>query len=304
MNRYVWMLLSVTLVWGTTFPLLKTAAAHLGGVEISALRFLIAAICLSPFLLKASRQAWCDGALLGGLALLSYVSQAYGLQHISSNRSAFLTSLNVLMVPLLGLLWSQRPSWTIWIASSLACIGIGLMSWEGGGHWLGDIATCFSALTYALYVIFLSRRAPQHQPRQLAATQLTLMALFGCLWMVLGQDSQQLTSLPARISLIWPVLVYLGIVATAGMLFLQAVAQRHVAAEKAAIVYAMEPVFAAMFGWWLLNESMGLRAACGGALVVLAMILSEIKLDDLRSWIGQLQTYLAGLFGRKTEDRS
>lgn len=284
MNPNVLMLLAVTLVWGTTFPLLKAASADLGGVEISALRFLVAAVCLSPFLAKASRQAWRDGALLGGLALLSYVAQAYGLQHISSNRSAFLTSLNVLMVPLLGLLWGRRLSWLVWSASILACMGIALMSWEGGGNWLGDSATVFSALAYALYVIFLSQRAPRHNPRQLAATQITLMAVFGCLWMILGAiGTPQLASLPARIALQWPTLLYLGVVATAGMLFLQAVAQRHVPAEKAAIVYAMEPVFAALFGWWWLSESMGMRGGLGGALVVVAMILSEVRLESIYS---------------------
>ena len=276
MNPNIVLLLLVTLVWGTTFPLLKSATADLSGLEISALRFVVAALCMLPFLVHARARVWRDGALLGGLALTSYVAQAYGMQFISANRNAFLTSLNVLMVPMLGILLGQRPSRIIVAASVLACAGIGLLSWEGGGNLYGDLATILSALFYALYVIALSRCAPRHSPRQLAATQIAYMALFGCFGVLLLEvGTPQLTSLAGRMWPHLPVLVYLGAVATAGMLFLQAVAQRHVAAEKAAIVYAMEPVFAALFGWWWLSEWLGMRGLAGGALVVFAMILSE-----------------------------
>ncbi|MDR3412810.1 MAG: DMT family transporter [Formivibrio sp.] len=277
MNPNVLMLLGVTLVWGTTFPLLKAIAVDLSGVEISAIRFVLAAVCLLPFLRKTSRAVWRDGALLGGFALISYVAQAYGLQHISSNRSAFLTSLNVLMVPLLGFVFGRGLSWNALVAALLACLGIGLMSWEGGGNLRGDSATVLSALAYALYVIFLSQRAGRHDSRQLAATQITLMAVFGCVWMVASADTRTLVSLPVRMLSHLPALIYLGVVASAGMLFLQALAQRHVSAEKAAIVYAMEPVFAALFGWLWLSESLGVRGALGGVLVVMAMILSELR---------------------------
>jgi drug/metabolite transporter (DMT)-like permease len=120
-SRYVFALLFVTLVWGATFPVLKLATARLSGVEISAVRFLIAAFCMLPWTLRASRQAWVYGAVLGALVLVSYVAQAYGLQFISSNRSAFLTSLNVLMVPLLGLAFGNRFSWLVLSEWKTAC---------------------------------------------------------------------------------------------------------------------------------------------------------------------------------------
>lgn len=279
MNLNVLLLLGVTLAWGTTFPLLKSAAADLSGIEISAVRFVLAAVCMIPFLLKVPRRTWRDGAVLGALGLASYVTQAYGLQHISSNRSAFLTGLNVLMVPFLGLvLFRNRLSWPVLCAALVACLGIGLMSWEGGGNLRGDGATLACALAYALYVIVLSRRAAHHAPRHLAATQIVLMAVFGVGLVALqAGGAATLATLPARIAPHVATLVYLGVFATAGMLFLQAVAQRHVPAEKAAVIYAMEPVFAALFAWLWLNESLGWRGAAGGALVVAAMIVSELR---------------------------
>lgn len=278
-NPHVFALLFVTLVWGATFPVLKLATAHLSGVEVSALRFLIAAVCMAPFAVRVPRHTWRDGGVLGALVLVSYVVQAYGLQFISSNRSAFLTSLNVLMVPLLGVVFGTRLTVAVLGAALLACAGIGLMSWEGGAHLLADTATIVGALAYALYVILLSQRAGRHVPRQLAATQIVWMALLGSIWMLVdAQGTDQLQTLPARVDLsMLGGLAYLGIVATAGMLFLQAMAQRHVSADKAALVYAMEPVFAAMFAWMWLAEGLTWKAAIGGAMVVFAVVLSELR---------------------------
>ncbi|WP_374352982.1 DMT family transporter [Chitinimonas sp.] len=276
MNLNIVLLLLVTLVWGTTFPLLKSASSTLTGVEISALRFFVAGLCILPFAIKAPRQTWRDGAILGAVALLSYVTQAFGLEHISSNRSAFITSLNVLMVPFLGLLTGGRLSLQILAAAALACAGIGLMSWEAGGNWLGDGATLLCALAYAIYVVLLSRRAGSHQPRSLAATQIVFMAVFGGAWMLVSDlSSNTLATLPARAMPALLPIAYLGLIATAGMLFLQAYAQREVSADKAAVIYAMEPVFAALFGWVLLGETLGANGAIGGAMVVAAVILSE-----------------------------
>lgn len=279
MNIHILTLLLVTLVWGATFPVLKVATAHLSGVEVSALRFLIAAVCMAPLALRVPRRTWLDGALLGALVLLSYVLQAYGLQFISSNRSAFLTSLNVLMVPFLAIAFGTRLTLSVLGAAMLACAGIGLMSWEGGSHLLADAATIFAALAYALYVILLSQRAARHAPRQLAATQIFWMALLGGLWMLLDAwGTDKLQTLPERLNgTVWLGLAYLGVVATAGMLFLQAMAQRHVSAAKAALVYALEPVFAALFAWLWLSEVLGWKATIGGAMVVCAVVLSELK---------------------------
>lgn len=279
MSIHVVSLLLVTLVWGTTFPILKVATQSLSGIETSALRFLVAGLCLLPWALRATRRAWVDGALLGTLALLSYVAQAYGLQYISSNRSAFLTSLNVLMVPLFGLVFGKSISVRILVAAVFACGGIGLMSWDGGSHRLADMATVLCAAFYALYVIVLSERAGRHSARALAATQIVCMAVLGLLWMLVGAfGTDALATLPMRINTSTLLcLVYLGVVATAGMLFVQAMAQRHVSADKAAVIYAMEPVFAAAFAWWWLAEALTLKAAIGGAIVVVAVILSEWK---------------------------
>ena len=277
MNRFVALLLFVTLIWGTTFPLLKELVATLSGAEISALRFLVAAMCMLPFAFRVPRHTWPDGTMLGVLALVAYVAQAWALEYISANRSAFLTSLNVLIVPLLGLLWGARVSMLVFGAAAVACIGVALMSWEGGANLLGDGLTLLCALSYAIYLIVLSQRSRRHDPLALAAAQVVVMALLGALW--LGGAALVDTG-PALFELVLPhmgTLLYLGAIATAAMLYLQTLGQRHVAATQAAVVFAMEPVFAALCSWIWIGETLTPRAALGGALVVLAVILSEWK---------------------------
>jgi len=283
MSPYVLLLLGVTAVWGTTFPLLKSLLVSLSGVEISALRFVIAALCMAPFLTRVPRHTWSDGLLLGVLALVSYVTQAYGLEFISSNRSAFLTSLNVLMVPLIGAALGASLSPRVLVCAALACVGIGLMSWEGGANLQGDLATMVCALAYALYVIVLSGRAARHDLRQLAATQIAVMAVLACAWL-LGAAllSERPSNLLARAAPHWVALTYLGVIATAAMLFLQATGQRRVSADKAAVIFAMEPVFAALAAWLWIGELMSSRAAFGGALVLAAVILSELEPSRLK----------------------
>ena len=277
MKVHIASLLVVTAIWGSTFPVLKVATASLSGIEVSSLRFLVAAICMAPWALRASRRAWIDGALLGSIALVSYVAQAYGLQTISSNRSAFLTSLNVLMVPFFGLALGNPISPRVVVAAFMACAGVGLMSWEGELSYLADAATVVGAAAYAMYVIGVSALAPKHAAKHLAATQIVCMALIGmALAPLMATPEHHHTTLLARLNReVVLSLVYLGAIATAGVLFLQALAQRHVSADKVAVVYAMEPVFAALFAWWWIGESLSPSAAVGGLVIVAAVLLSE-----------------------------
>ena len=274
MNLNVLLLLLVTLVWGTTFPLLKMASQHLSGMEVSVVRFIIASICMSPFALKLTQKAWRDGAFLGVVGLIAYVTQAYGLQLISSNRSAFLTSLNVLFVPFLAWVLGSKLSAQVVLAAILACCGIGLMSWEGGGNMTGDMVTVLSALFYAIYVLLLARMVKKHTALALAASQIIMMALIG-IALLAFEGTTRLSSLPQRLEPVLPVVLFLGVIATAAMLFIQAIGQRHVSPTKAALIFSLEPAFAAMFAWLWLGEQLTVRSATGGALVVVAVVMSE-----------------------------
>lgn len=261
----------VTLLWGTTFVVVKGAVESLAPSALVFLRFLIAA----PFFLPWSRirggVVWA-GLELSFWLLLGYATQAIGLQYTSASRSAFITALNVVLVPLLLSLAGRRPG-RLWIAALLAFLGVGLLSYDPNQPPLnpGDLWTLGTAFTYALYILRLEVYARVYPPLPLTAFQLWGTALLAFLWM--GLERPSLDQVP------WGAVAYLGLVATALTTWLQTLGQGQVPALQAAIIYTMEPVWATLFAWALLGERVGLVGAAGGAFVLLATLWAQTPLS-------------------------
>ncbi len=272
--RGIALLVITTVIWGTTFPIIKLIQVE-PNVLVAA-RFIGAAIVFLPWLLH--NQAWRNMALWRDalpLALLfygSYITQANGLQIISSNRSAFITGLNVICVPLIASLFGQRLSWSVMLAAVLAVLGIGLMSFEGNAAFgLGELWTFACAILYALYILRMEGVAKKHAALPLSAAQLLVVAVLSGLLAApkLG------ASWPALLAA-WPAILYLALLATALTTFTQVLGQRFVPATQTAIIYALEPVFAAIFAFFLLREVLGWRGLAGGFLILLAMLIATL----------------------------
>ncbi|WP_052326793.1 DMT family transporter [Deinococcus peraridilitoris] len=280
------LLIFVTAIWGSTFAIVKSATETLSPATLIAWRFTIAALVLLPFLFSwprvfrrdrrrtdtpKSALFWKDGLLLGSWLIIGYATQTIGLQTTSANRAAFITGLNVVMVPLWLAITAGAPlRLRLWGAVVLALLGIGLLSWEGGALVIGDLWAFGCALSYAGYILALEKAAPRHPPLAFTAAQVIVVALFGWLWALLAGG---VSLAPAST---WGALIYLGLAATAVTTLLQTLGQRWVSATEAAIIYALEPVAASIFSFFLLRETVGARGFAGGALVVAAMILSQL----------------------------
>ena len=285
--RGILALLLVTLVWGTTFPAMKDLTAYLSPVWIVLLRFALAALVLSPFLWRASGADLRSGALLGVLLFLCFVFQVEGLALTSSNRNAFLCGLNVLMVPLLGMLGGRAPERRIVLALGLAVGGLFALCWDGGGWGRGDNLALLCAFCYAVYISMLegrSRRADRLM--SLTAMQITTVALCATLWLLvrevprsaidLAQDGGNYWHYIGRaVGAHWLNLAYLGLVATAAIISLQSWGQKHSSANEAAVIFAFEPACAAMFAFFWLGETMTARGWLGAALLISGMIVSQ-----------------------------
>lgn len=266
------LLVLVTLVWGTTFALIKDITQSVSPYVLTALRFAIGGLIFLPFL-RWDRQLWKAGLILGILNFLSYITQAVGLTLISSNRSAFITGLNVVMVPIaLALLMRRWPIAKVWWAAGLSILGIGLISFDSlTGFSAGDLWTLACASMYAGYILYLEK-SNHHNALALTAVQMVVVALLSAL--ASGFELTQ-TGWPEIPASAWGGIFYLAVMATALTTFLMAYGQKTVSAAEAAIVYSLEPVFAALFAYLWSGETLGFSGVIGGCVIIGAMVLSQ-----------------------------
>lgn len=264
------LLLLTTLIWGTTFPLSKEILVSLSPAVLVGIRFVVAAIAFLPFCRMFNLRLLRDGSLLGLMIFLANLTLLVGLESVTANRAAFITSLNVVLVPLLAWLLGRGVTLKVFAAAGLAFAGIAIMSWEAGTVGWGEIWVFGCALTFAIYILLIEAVAPNHPPLQLTAIQLTTVALFSLVWAT-PEGIEQLPAIKSH----WLVLLYLGL-ATVFTTWSQVIAQRHLSATEAAIIYTLEPVFAAVFSFWWLSENLSGRGALGAALILAAMLLSQL----------------------------
>ncbi|MEM8809520.1 MAG: DMT family transporter, partial [Cyanobacteria bacterium P01_G01_bin.38] len=182
-HRGIGLLILTTFVWGTSFPLQKYVVGYLPPAVILTVRFMVAAIALAPWLSQLNPRLLKAGSLLGGLYFVACTLALLGLETTSANRAAFIISLNVILVPLLsGTVLRRRLSYRVVIAAGLAVVGIGILSWEGGGLSSGDLLAFLAALTVAIYILLLDKLTSRYATLPLTAVQLWVMTLLSLVW--------------------------------------------------------------------------------------------------------------------------
>ncbi len=266
-------LVIITLIWGSTFVIVKETVESVPPSLLLALRFSVAALLFGW--VRPSRAALLPGLVLGMLSFAGFATQTLGLVSTTASKAAFITGLSVILTPLFSALWFQHsvPA-RAYGAAAVALLGLGLMSLTGPvGVSSGDLWVLGTAVFYAFYVLYLGEVAPKHGALELSAVQFWPMALLAWLWAIpqLGQVGGLSVASVSSI-------VYLGAIAAALVSVLQVRAQRVVSAHVAALIFVLEPVFAALFAYALLGESLGVWGWVGAGLVGAAMLLSELRL--------------------------
>ncbi len=271
-------LVSITAFWGLTFVVVKDAVVLSDPFTFLALRFALGAVLLTLVAWRSMRTAalWRAGVGLGVLLFVGFSAQTSGLQYTTPSRSAFLTGLSVLLVPLLSfVMYRRRPAPASLLGVALAVCGLWALA---GGRSLGvtsglgrgDQLTLLCARAFALQVTLLERLARTQAPAPLVAVQLwTVAALAVVALLLLGPRLQP--SWP-----LWSAVLVTGVAGSAVALLLQAWAQARTTAVRAALVYALEPVFATAYSVALGRERLGQREFLGGALILAGVLVSEL----------------------------
>jgi drug/metabolite transporter (DMT)-like permease len=286
------LLLFITVIWGATFPIVKHATdlAH-GGVPtywFVAARFSIAFLVLSAIfwrrLVNAPRGTWWAGALIGLFLGAGYIFQTLGLAHTTSAKAAFITGLNVVLVPVITVFWlKRRPSLLSWLGVGIATGGLGLLSFNGSSllPGYGDLLVFLCAVAFALHIVAVGRFAGSHDTVALAIIQVGMAGAIG--WSMHLFDKG--TFAPGVTNIQWlggPASVVAGLVlcsllATALAFLLQNIFQPYTTPTHTALIFTAEPVWGALFAYLLASEVLPLQGYVGAGLILGGMLLPELN---------------------------
>lgn len=280
-------LFAITLVWGTTFVIVKNTVDAVPPVVLIFLRFLIATWITHAWLHFSGktgkgpeyRRTLRAGAILGIPLFLGFYLQTIGIQWTTAGKAGLITGLNVVMVPILSMLWMKKaPGRLTVIGAALGLIGLSRLTFAGPFiPNIGDFLIFLCAVGYAVHIVLVDKYTQDMDGRVLALAQLGMVTVVSGVIMLVSMALGRL-SIPAGM---WKAaavpVVYLGVMATALAYVVQTVAQRYTNATRTALIFTLEPVFAAIFAWMWRGEVMTGGQLFGGVLIVAGILLSQLE---------------------------
>lgn len=270
-------LTTVTVIWGGGFVASDMALESLLPFQIMAIRFLLASALMGAASIRELKSAGLReiraGVLMGISLFVGFAFQIVGLQYTTPSKNAFLTALNVVMVPFIAFAVLKKKISAKSIAGAvMAVVGVGLLSLEKNlSLGLGDALTLICAVGFAFQIFFTSEFVKKYRAVVLNFVQmLTAVALSAVSMLLFGETEFHVTAKG------WLSVLYLGAVSTALCYLLQTASQKYVDETKAAIILSMESVFGTLFSILILHEQVTLRMACGCAIILAAVIVSNL----------------------------
>ncbi len=268
-------LLTVAVVWGSSFPLTKALLGELSPRQFLAIRFAIAAVALLIAFPRAigrlSRRALLHATALGVVYGAAQLVQTIGLVHTPATISGFITGLYVVLTPLCAAVLLRTPiGRRAWAGAVLAVLGLGVLALRGLSLGFGEWLTLISALLFALHIVGLGAWARARDALGMAIVQMVVIAVL-CGVATIGDGFATPRSAGG-----WIILVYLAVVSGALAMIVQTWAQSQISASRAAIVMSTEPGWSAVLSIAFFAEPLTWRVALGGALMVAAMLVVEL----------------------------
>lgn len=273
-------LIVTTVIWGSSFVVMKNSVAVISPTYLLALRFTIASVALVGVFWKRiivlKRQDLLCGGLLGVFLFVSYFFQTYGLKYTTASKNAFITTLYVILVPFLHWFFNRKkPSRNNVAAAVLAVFGLALLSLEGDlSVNLGDILTFICGFFYAIHIVFIDRYTEEHDPVGLTVTQMIVAAALSWIVAPLLEGSMDFGVIDKTMM---AGLLYLGIFSTMIGFLLQNVGQKHLSPNTSSILLSFESVFGLFFSVLFLKDPVTPKLAAGCVLMFASVILSEYK---------------------------
>ncbi|MDT2746614.1 DMT family transporter [Vagococcus fluvialis] len=281
MNSYIGKigLMLVAIIWGTGFVASALALENYSAYQILAIRFTIAFLVLLVLNIKRlkalSAKTIKRGSLLGVFLFLAFAFQTVGLQFTTPSKNAFLTAVNVVIVPFLGyLLLKKKLSVKSIVGSFVTLIGIALLSLTGsvGSFNLGDILTLICAVFFALQIFVTDLFVNEEETWSLMLLQMGSAAILS--WITLFVTGDTLPVLEFKS--LMPVL-YLGLVSTLLAYFIQTASQKYTTSSQAAIILSTEAFFGMISSVIILSERVSINMLVGAVFIFIGILIVELE---------------------------
>lgn len=283
--KNTFLLFLTAMIWGFAFTAQRVGVEHIGNYTFNAVRFALGAVSLIPVILllehkdeknhKAKMRATVKVSMLAGVVLFTASTlQLYGIAMTqSAGKSGFITSLYMVMVPIIGIFMKKKTNMNTWIGVFLAVVGMFLLSisddWTIG---YGDILLLVGAVFWALHIIVIDEHVQDIYSLRFSSIQFAVVAFLAAIFAVIFED----VSVSDLRNSIVPIL-YTGICSTGIAYTCQAIGQKNADPTYAAIILSTESVFSAIGGAIILNEVMLLRGYVGCVLIFIGIVVTQLK---------------------------
>ena len=277
--RHDALLVLITLIWGSTFLIVKNTVRLSGPFTYLALSYGIGGIILVLIfhrrLMRISRAELLSGLVLGMILFTAYALQTIGLQYTTVSKAGFITGLYVPLVPVFAfLLLRQKPTQGAIVGFALSLTGLFLISFNDKFNLtfgLGETLILGAAIAFALHVVNVSKFAPKVDAINLAIVQLALTSLLSFIAIPISREPIVMPPL-----IVWGSVLFMGVVDLAFTLSAMIWVQQFVSSTRAALIYALEPMWAAFFGFALAGDKLSLLAWIGCGFILAGMIVGRV----------------------------
>lgn len=274
-------LILVTVIWGGGFVASDMALLSLRPFQIMTIRFFLATVLMGLLNIRAvgtiGRKEIGAGILMGIALFAAFSLQIIGLQYTTPSKNAFLTALNVVIVPFIAfLVLKKKIPWKVLLGALLSVCGVALLSLDGDlSLGLGDGLTLLCALGFAFQIFFTGEFVKQYSASALNLIQMATAFVLSAAGLLLSGETELYLTTTGALSAL-----YLGVVSTTICYLLQTACQKYVDETKAAIILSMESVFGTLFSMLILHEVLTPKMLLGCAVILAAVIISNLSETD------------------------
>lgn len=275
------LLLLTAAIWGLAFVAQRVGMDYIGPFTFNAVRFLLGSISLIPAIRifysnesdrKIDKRVIKYGIIAGSFLFAGSSLQQVGLIYTTAAKAGFITSLYIILVPIIGIFIGQKTSKNIWIGAVIAVIGLYLLSVkEDLTIGFGDLLQLIGAFFWAMHIILIGEFSNKVNPLRLSQLQFATCSLLAFIAALLFENIEISSIFAAYAPILYGGILSVGVAYT-----LQVVAQKNAKAGPAAIALSMEAVFAVIGGILFLNESLDIRGYVGCGLMLAGMLISQL----------------------------